>query len=77
MDSHAPGEQLDPNGLSWSVPCYDSVDAQHEAETAKVLVLGDRIALVLPPGETLVFTPEEAGEFAELLGTAAGDTTHA
>ncbi|WP_017972828.1 hypothetical protein [Actinopolyspora halophila] len=77
MDSRASGEQLDPNGLSWSVPCCDSVDGEHEPESVKVLVLGDRIALVLPPGETLVFTPEEAGEFAELLGTAAADTTHA
>ncbi|ASU77136.1 hypothetical protein CDG81_01055 [Actinopolyspora erythraea] len=64
------GDRLDPERLSWSVPCQGSGGDGGTDDEVKVLVLGDRVALVLPPGETLVFTPEEAGEFAKLLGTS-------
>ncbi|WP_026449353.1 hypothetical protein [Actinopolyspora mortivallis] len=70
MGTRERGEQLDPEGLSWSVPCHTS-PAGSEDEEVRVLVLGDRIGLVLPPGETLVLTPEEAEEFSELLEAAS------
>ncbi|SFD86875.1 hypothetical protein SAMN04487819_104231 [Actinopolyspora alba] len=71
MSELSESDRLDPERLSWSVPCLDSEDDDAAGEV-KVLVLGDRVALVLPPGETLVFTPDEAGEFAKLLGTSTG-----
>lgn len=36
----------------------------------RVLVLGDRVAVVLPPGDTLVFTREEATQLADTLDRA-------
>ncbi|MFR9729007.1 hypothetical protein ACL03H_07225 [Saccharopolyspora sp. MS10] len=32
-----------------------------------VLVMGDRVAVVLPPGDTLIFEADEADELATLL----------
>ncbi|MBB5072379.1 hypothetical protein [Saccharopolyspora gloriosae] len=32
-----------------------------------VLVMGDRVAVVLPPGDTLIFDADEADDFAALL----------
>ncbi|MFD0920942.1 hypothetical protein [Saccharopolyspora rosea] len=40
-----------------------------------VLVVGDRVALVLPPGDTTVLTPDEADALAHLLDTAADHAT--
>ncbi|WP_146134869.1 hypothetical protein [Actinopolyspora mortivallis] len=75
MGTRERGEQLDPEGLSWSVPCHTSpTDSEDGEEDVRVLVLGDRIGLVLPPGETLVLTPEEAEEFSELLDTASASS---
>ncbi|GAA2817426.1 hypothetical protein [Saccharopolyspora taberi] len=36
-----------------------------------VLVMGDRVALVLPPAEVLVLEPDEADDLAALLERAA------
>ncbi|MCA1188369.1 MULTISPECIES: hypothetical protein [Saccharopolyspora] len=36
-----------------------------------ILVMGDRVAVVLPPGDTLIFDPDEADDFAALLDTIA------
>ncbi|MFB9568467.1 hypothetical protein ACFFRS_15975 [Saccharopolyspora hordei] len=40
-----------------------------------VLVVGDRVAVVLPPGGTLVFTADEADGLATLLDQAVGFAT--
>ncbi|WP_433870926.1 hypothetical protein [Saccharopolyspora sp. CA-218241] len=57
--------------LRWRIPC---TTPHGEQGTVTVLVMGDRIALVLPPGDTLVFTADEAVDVANLLENAAGHT---
>ncbi|WP_235877893.1 hypothetical protein [Saccharopolyspora karakumensis] len=37
-----------------------------------VLVMGDRVGVVLPPGDTLIFTAEEAESLAYLVEKAIG-----
>lgn len=54
--------------LRWSVPCADLGQQDH---TVRVLVMGDRVAVVLPPGDTLILTPVEAENIADLLDKAA------
>ncbi|WP_249124382.1 hypothetical protein [Saccharopolyspora erythraea] len=36
-----------------------------------VLVMGDRVAVVVPPAQILVFEPDEADDLAALLDNAA------
>ncbi|MCX2732565.1 hypothetical protein OOZ19_20200 [Saccharopolyspora sp. NFXS83] len=50
--------------LRWRIPCRDSGG---ENRTVSVLVMGDRVAVVLPPGDTLIFDANEADDFAALL----------
>jgi hypothetical protein len=54
--------------LRWRISCTDSAN---EDRKVTVLVMGDRVALVLPLGNILVFTPEEAANVAILLNKAA------
>ena len=49
--------------LRWRIPC-SAPDANDR--TVTVLVVGDRVALVLPPGDTTVLTPDEADALAHL-----------
>lgn len=63
--------------LSWSIPCSTYVDhgdgppPENPAEDAvKVLVLGDRVAVIMPPGDTLVFDSLEATTFADRVEEA-------
>ena len=58
--------------LRWRIRCAAPADTD-----VTVLVVGDRVAVVLPPGETLVFTAEEAEDLAELVDRATGFTTSA
>ncbi|MDI2032393.1 hypothetical protein QFW96_27485 [Saccharopolyspora sp. TS4A08] len=37
-----------------------------------VLVMGDRVGIVLPPGDTLIFTADEAEGLADLVDKALG-----
>ena len=65
-----------PNGeptddLRWRIPCRDS---GVENRTVSVLVMGDRVAVVLPPGDTVIFDADEADDFAALLDEATGHT---
>ncbi len=61
----------DSDQLRWSIPCATGVG---EERTVTVLVLGDRVAIVLPPGDTLILYPGEATDFATMLDTAAAHT---
>jgi hypothetical protein len=54
--------------LRWRIPCATPVDSG----TITVLVVGDRVAVVLPSGNTLVLTADEADDLAALLDQAAG-----
>jgi hypothetical protein len=58
------GEQL-----RWHIRCTDSAG---DDRWVTVLVMGDRVAVVLPPAEILVFDPDEAEACAALLIRAAG-----
>ncbi|MER6989651.1 hypothetical protein ABT337_23545 [Saccharopolyspora hirsuta] len=53
--------------LRWRIPCRPPA-----TDSLSVLVVGDRVAVVLPPGETLVFTADEADGLAALLDKAVG-----
>ena len=55
--------------LRWRIPCANEAGADR---AVSVLVLGDRVVLVLPPDQALVFDPNEALDFADLLDAAAG-----
>ena len=57
--------------LRWRIPCT-SPAAENRRMT--VLVMGDRVALVLPPAEILVLEPDEADDLATLLERAASCT---
>jgi len=50
--------------LRWRIPCRDAAGEDREVS---VLVMGDRIAVVLPPGDTLIFDADEADELSGLL----------
>lgn len=54
--------------LRWRIPCHDSGG---ENRSVSILVMGDRVAVVLPPGDTLIFDADEADDFAALLDTIA------
>lgn len=58
--------------LRWRVNC-----AAPAGTAVTVLVVGDRVAVVLPPGDTLVFTAGEAEDLADLLDKAGGFATSA
>ncbi|MFC7342366.1 hypothetical protein [Saccharopolyspora griseoalba] len=58
--------------LRWRIRCAAPAEAD-----VTVLVVGDRVAVVLPPGDTLVFTAEEAENLAELVDRAAGHAASA
>lgn len=60
--------------LGWWVPCQNS---HGQNRTLTVLVMGDRIAVVLPPGDTLVFDAAEAYEFASVLDRAVATSSTA
>lgn len=53
--------------LRWRIRCAAPADAD-----TTVLVVGDRVAVVLPRGDTLVFTADEAEELARLVDRANG-----
>ncbi|MER7011059.1 hypothetical protein ABT324_06480 [Saccharopolyspora sp. NPDC000359] len=53
--------------LRWRIPCRPPA-----TDSLSVLVVGDRVAVVLPPGETLVLTAAEADGLAALLDKAVG-----
>ncbi|WP_229680390.1 hypothetical protein [Saccharopolyspora thermophila] len=55
--------------LRWRIRCATT----GATANVTVLVLGDRVAVVLPPGDTLVFTADEADALADLLDEAARD----
>lgn len=57
--------------LGWWIPCTHPHGANR---TVTVLVVGDRVAVVLPPGDTLVFDATEANELANVLDRAATES---
>ncbi|GAB3282155.1 hypothetical protein [Parasphingorhabdus pacifica] len=54
--------------LGWWIPCEHPHGPQ---QNITVLVVGDRVAVVLPPGDTLIFDPTEATELANALDRGA------
>ncbi len=50
--------------LRWRIDC---VNEAGQSRSVSVLVMGDRVAMVLPPGVTIVLKPDEARNFAEFL----------
>jgi hypothetical protein len=60
-----------PDQLRWRIPCNDATD---DDGRVTVLVMGDRVAVVLPQGNTLVFDADEADDFARTLDRAASHT---
>ncbi|APU12304.1 MULTISPECIES: hypothetical protein [Actinoalloteichus] len=54
--------------LRWWVDCSD---ASGRARQLTVLVLGDRVAVVTPPGETAVLGPADAVGLAQALDRAS------
>lgn len=59
----------DADELRWWISCADQHGRQ---QRITVLVLGDRVAVVLPPGDILMFEPDEVDDFADLLDRAGG-----
>ncbi|AOS61064.1 hypothetical protein [Actinoalloteichus hymeniacidonis] len=55
-------------GLRWWVDC---TDASGRSRQLTVLVLGDRVAVVTPPGETAVMEPSDAVGLAQALERAS------
>lgn len=55
--------------LRWWISCTDPTG---DDRTITVLVMGDRVAVVLPPAEILIFEPDQADACAALLNRAAG-----
>lgn len=53
--------------LRWRFAAQNSDGDQREVS---LLVLGDRVVVVLPPGDVLVFDPDEAEELAEAVDGA-------
>lgn len=53
--------------LRWRIDC---VNEAGQPRGVSVLVMGDRVAMVLPPGVTVVLKPEEARDFADFLDRA-------
>ncbi len=53
--------------LGWWIP---GTDASERTCRISVLVIGDRIAVVLPPGDALIFEADEVDEVAALLDKA-------
>lgn len=51
--------------LRWRVPARNAAD---EDRSISVLVVGDRVVVVLPPGDVFVFEPDEAEQLAAVLG---------
>lgn len=51
--------------LRWRIPARDAAD---EDRSISVLVVGDRVVVVLPPGDVFVFEPDEAEQLAAVLG---------
>jgi hypothetical protein len=56
----------------WSVNCRDIAGRRRELT---LIVCQDKIALVVPPGETAVLSPQEAGRLRAALREAVVDTT--
>ncbi len=54
--------------LRWRIECATS----NGCGNVTVLVMGDRVGVVLPPGDTLIFTAEEAESLAYLVEKAIG-----
>ncbi|QUG99635.1 hypothetical protein HUO13_01445 [Saccharopolyspora erythraea] len=54
--------------LRWRIPCTNPAA---ENRRVTVLVMGDRVAVVVPPAQILVFEPDEADDLAALLDNAA------
>ncbi|QGK68351.1 hypothetical protein GIY23_01145 [Allosaccharopolyspora coralli] len=50
--------------LRWQIDC---VNEAGRPRSVSVLVMGDRVAMVLPPGVTIVLTPDEARDFSDFL----------
>lgn len=51
--------------LRWRIPARNAAD---EDRSISVLVVGDRVVVVLPPGDVFVFEPDEAEQLAAVLG---------
>ncbi|WP_233576340.1 hypothetical protein [Saccharopolyspora rhizosphaerae] len=56
--------------LRWRIACATASGSGN----VTVLVMGDRVGIVLPPGDTLIFTAEEAEGLANLVDEAKGCT---
>lgn len=54
--------------LRWRLSCHTPGTSSHEMT---VLVVGDRVALIIPPADVLVFTAAEADDLARVLDTVA------
>lgn len=54
--------------LRWRLSCHTPGTSGHEMT---VLVLGDRVALIIPPADVLVFTAAEADDLARVLDAVA------
>lgn len=54
--------------LRWKIPTRN---AAGEDGSVSVLVMGDRVVVVLPPGETLIFEPDQADALAAVLDEAS------
>lgn len=50
--------------LRWRIPARN---AHGDERQVSVLVLGDRVLVVLPPGDVLVFEPDQALDLAAAL----------
>lgn len=50
--------------LRWRIPAQNADGNEREVS---VLVMGDRVLVVLPPGDALVFEPDEALDLAAAL----------
>ncbi|SFT03222.1 hypothetical protein [Saccharopolyspora flava] len=54
--------------LRWRLECATTSGEGN----VTVLVMGDRVGIVLPPGDTLIFTAAEAEGLADLVDKAIG-----
>lgn len=60
--------------LRWRLSCHTPGTSSHEMT---VLVVGDRVAVIVPPADVLVFTAAEADELARVLDIAGAGAQQA